>query len=64
MRLINIIDREVQIDSFKNNHEDIKYSKGNTVSDTVMTVCGASGHWEYQGTLCKADDYLTTTLDT
>lgn len=49
MRLINIIDREVQIDSFKNNHEDIKYSKGNTVSDTVMTVCGASGHWEYQG---------------
>ena len=33
-------DEEVQIASYENRHEDLRYSIGNTVNHTVITVGG------------------------
>ena len=52
---------------FQNSRGDVKYSIGNRVSDTVITVyVGPGGTWNNGagGTLCKVYDCLTTVLYT
>ena len=49
----------------QNSPGGVKYSPGNRVSDTALTVCGARGALEILGRpVCKVCDYLTTMLPT
>ena len=49
----------------QNGHGDVKYSLGNMVSNTVVTVCGAGWVLEIsRGPLCKVYGCLTAMLHT
>ena len=34
----------------QNSHRDVKYSRGNVVNDTVITLCGVGKYLNYRGT--------------